>query len=209
MKVLNHEQGSDAWLLARAGIATASQFDAVMATVKSGESASRRNYRAKLVVERLTGRPVATFQSAAMRQGTEREPDARVAYMVRTGAVVDQVGLCMHDTLEAGASPDGLIGKSGGLEIKCPELANHLEYLKLKTEPAEYAWQIQGALWITERDWWDFASFNPEFPETLQLVVRRVYRDDKRIKELAAEVARFMDEVRAEETHIRGLPLAA
>jgi hypothetical protein len=180
-----------------------------MAKVKAGEAAGRRNYRARLVVERLTGRPVTTFQSAAMRQGTEREPDARMAYMVRTGAVVEEVGLCMHDTLEAGMSPDGLIGTKGGLEIKCPELANHLEYLKLKAEPPEYTWQIQGGLWISERDWWDFASFNPEFPEHLQLVVRRVYRDDKRIKELAAEVERFMDEVRAEEAEIRSMPLAA
>lgn len=209
MKVLNHEQGTPAWLQARAGIATASEFDSIMARVKSGEAASRRNYRAKLVVERLTGRPVTTFQSAAMRQGTEREPDARVAYMVHTGAVVDQVGLCRHDDLEAGASPDGLIGTAGGLEIKCPELANHLDYLKQTAEPAEYAWQIQGGLWIAEREWWDFVSFNPEFPEHLQLIVRRVYRDEKRIQALADEVARFMDEVRAEEIAIRSLPLAA
>lgn len=209
MKVLNHEQGSVDWLLSRAGIATASEFDSIMAKVKSGEAASRRNYRAKLVVERLTGRPVTTFQSAAMRQGTEREPDARLAYMVHTGALVEQVGLCRHDELEAGASPDGLIGTAGGLEIKCPELANHLEYLKLKAEPPEYMWQIQGGLWISAREWWDFVSFNPEFPEHLQLVVRRVYRDERRIKELASEVERFMNEVRAEEAEIRSIPLAA
>jgi len=209
MIVSSHEQGTPEWLAERAGIATASSFADVMATVKSGEAASRRNYRARLVVERLTGKPVPTFQSAAMRQGTEREPDARMAYMMKTGAVVDQVGLCRHDTLEAGASPDGLIGTDGGLEIKCPELATHLEYIKLKTEPPEYAWQIQGGMWITGRKWWDFASFNPDFPEHLQLVIRRVCRDEAAITRLAAEVSKFMDEVRAEEALIRAMPIAA
>lgn len=209
MKVSTHQQGGPDWLAERAGIATASEFASIMATVKSGEAADRRNYRARLVVERLTHKPIPTFVSAAMRQGTEREPDARMAYMVQTGAVVEQVGLCRHDTLEAGASPDGLIGTDGGLEIKCPELATHLTYLKAKAEPPEYTWQIQGGMWITERQWWDFVSFNPDFPPHLQLVVRRIKRDDKRIALLAAEVERFMNEVRAEEDEIRRLPKAA
>jgi hypothetical protein len=209
VKIIDHPQGSAEWLASRSGIATASCFADIMATVRSGEAAGRRNYRARLVVERLTGKPVSTFQSAAMRQGTEREPDARMAYMVRTGAVVEQVGLCRHDDLEAGASPDGLIDADGGLEIKCPELATHLEYLKLRCEPPEYTWQIQGGMWITGRAWWDFASFNPDFPAHLQLVVRRVKRNDEAIAKLAAEVAKFMDEVRAEEQSIRELPLAA
>ncbi len=127
MRVVPFLQGSAEWLQARAGIPTASEFAAVMATVNSGEAAVRRNYRARLVVERLTGRPIPTYQSAAMRQGTEREPDARLAYMARTGNVVDQIGLCLHDTFDAGASPDGLIDDDGGLEIKCPELATHLD----------------------------------------------------------------------------------
>lgn len=209
MIVIEHEQGSEGWLLARAGIATASCFSDVMAVIKSGEAASRRNYRARLVVERLTGKPVPTFTTAAMKQGTEREPLARMAYEAATGNLVEEIGLCRHDTLEAGASPDGLIGTDGGLEIKCPELATHLEYIKLKTEPPEYAWQIQGGMWITGRKWWDFASFNPDFPEHLQLVVRRVYRDEAAITRLAAEVSKFMDEVRAEESLIRSMPIAA
>lgn len=180
-----------------------------MATIKSGEAAERRNYRAKLVVERLTGKPVKGFTTKAMEQGTEREPFARQAYEVRTGNLVEQVGLCLHDDIECGASPDGLINDDGGLEIKCPELAAHLEHIKADTEPARYFWQIQGALWITGRQWWDFASWNPEFPENLQLVVRRVKRDDEAIAKLAAAVAKFMDEVRAEEQSIRNLPLAA
>lgn len=195
---IQHPQGSAEWLAARAGIATASGFADIMAATKSGESASRRNYRAQLVVERLTGKPLPTYQSAAMRQGTEREPDARLAYMERTGAVVETVGFFRHDTIEAGASPDGLIDLAGGLEIKCPEPANHLAYLKLQAEPPEYTWQIQGNLWILEREWWDFVSYNPDFPPKLQLVVRRIPRDEKRIANLAANVERFMQEVMRE-----------
>lgn len=198
MIIIDHPQGSEEWLASRSGIATASCFADVMAVIKSGEAASRRNYRAKLVVERLTGKPVKGFVTKAMEQGTEREPLARVAYEAETGNSVSEVGLCRHDTLECGASPDGLIGDKGGLEIKCPELATHLEYLRLKTVPVEYFWQVQGGLWITGREWWDFVSFNPDFPENLQLAVRRVQRDEDAIKRLSAEVARFMDEVRAE-----------
>jgi hypothetical protein len=205
MRMIEHPQGSEEWLASRAGIATASCFADIMATIKTGEAASRRNYRAKLVVERLTGKAVRGFTTKAMEQGTEREPAARLAYEAETGASVLQVGLCLHDTLEAGASPDGLIAADGGLELKCPELATHLEYLKLKTEPPEYTWQIQGGMWITGRKWWDFASFNPDFPENLQLVVRRVMRNESAIDKLAGEVARFMDEVRAEEQAMRRL----
>jgi hypothetical protein len=209
MKLITHPQGSDEWLQARCGIATGSCFADVMAKIKTGEAAGRRNYRAKLVVERLTGKPVKGFTTKSMEQGTEREPLARAAYEAETGLIVDEVGLCLHDELEAGSSPDGLISLDGGLEIKCPELATHLEYLKLPAEPAEYRWQIQGAMWITNRQWWDFASFNPEFPENLQLTIRRVKRDEAAIALLAAEVAAFMDEVRKEAEFFRNLPLAA
>lgn len=202
-------QGTPEWRAARCGIATASGFADVLATIKNGEAAARRNYRAKLVVERLTGKVIDTFQSAAMKQGVEREPLARDAYMVHSGNLVQQVGFMRHDTLEAGASPDGLIDDDGGLEIKCPELATHLAYLRLKAEPPEYTAQIQGCMWISGRAWWDFASFNPDFPPHLQLVVRRVPRDEKYIAGLALAVELFMGEVRAEEAEIRALPMAA
>lgn len=209
MRISPHAQGTDGWFSDRCGIATASCFADIMATLRSGgEAASRRNYRAKLVVERLTGKPVRTFTSKSMEQGTEREPFARLAYEAETGISIEQVGLILHDTLEAGASPDGIHGRRG-LEIKCPELATHLEYLKLDAEPPEYTWQIQGQMWIAELDEVDFASFNPDFPENLQLVIRRIKRDEAAIKKLADAVAKFMDEVRAEEAVVRNLKLAA
>jgi len=209
MIIHDAQQGTPEWLAARAGIATASRFGDVLATIKSGEASVRRNYRARLIVERLTGRVVPTYTNFAMQQGTEREPFARAAYEARTGALVQEVGFCRHDSIEAGGSPDGLIDEDGGLEIKCPELATHLEYLRLKAEPPEYTPQIQGCMWITGRRWWDFVSFNPDFPESLQLVIRRVHRNESYIADLAAAVKRFMDEVRADEAEVRALPEAA
>jgi hypothetical protein len=180
-----------------------------MATIKTGEAADRRNYRARLVVERLTGKPLPTYENAAMKQGREREPIARAAYEALTGNLAKEVGFARHDTIEAGASPDGLIGKRGGLEIKCPELPAHLDYLKLDAEPPAYRWQIQGQMWICELDWVDFVSFNPDFPENLQIIVRRIKRDEDAIRKLSDSVAQFMAEVREEEQRIRNLPAAA
>lgn len=210
MKIVDCIQGTDEWKAARAGIATASSFDAVMAKIASGEAATRRNYRVRLVVERLTGRPLeGGFTSAAIRQGHEREPDARAAYETHTKRFVSEVGLCLHDRLECAASPDGLVGDDGGVEIKCPELSAHLDYFNRKDEPPEYRPQIQGNLWITGRAWWDFVSFNPDFPEHMQLVIRRVYPNLDYQVQLAAEVDRFMCEVRAEVAKLREMGKAA
>lgn len=209
MKIITCDQGTPEWLAARAGIPTASRFADLMATIKSGEAASRRNYRTDLVVERLTGKPLDNFQTAAMKQGIEREPLGKVAYETHTGHVLQPIGFIRHDSIPAGASPDALIGDDGGFELKCPERSAHLEYLLLDKEPPAYRWQIQGGMWITGRAWWDFASWNPDFPEHLQLVVRRVQRDEKAIEQLAAAVMAFTQEVDAELERVRAIPLAA
>lgn len=209
MKIIDAPQGTPEWLQARCGVPSASRFGAIMATIKSREAADRRNYRTDLVVERLTGRPLESFTTAAMKQGIEREPFARMAYEARTGNIVQEVGFCLHDTVNAGASPDGLIGEDGGLEIKCPERSAHLCYLQERGEPAAYTWQIQGGMWITGRAWWDFVSYNPDFPEHLQLIVRRIKRNDEAIKKLAAEVEKFLGEVDAEVERVRNLKVAA
>lgn len=210
MNIIDCEQRSEAWFAARSGIATASCFAAILATIKSGEAAERRNYRAKLVVEKLTGRCIETvFSTPAMRQGVEREPLARAAYEIHSGNFVTEVGFIRHDTIETGCSPDGLIDADGCLEIKAPELATHLEYLRLKAEPPKYTAQIQGQMWLAERDYCDFVSFNPDFPESLQLVVRRVPRDEKYIAGLALAVELFMTEVREEMAAVLALPRAA
>ena len=210
MRTVACTQGSDEWKAFRRGIATASCFAEILAKGKgSEESVGRRNYRARLVVERLTGKSVESFKSPAMEHGTETEPLARAAYENRVGAFVDLAGIVFHDTLEAAASPDGFIGDDGLLELKCPQVATHLDYLRSPTAPSKYMAQIQGQLWICDRAWADFGSFCPDFPEHLQLVIRRVARDEKYIAGLELAVSLFMDEVRAEEAEVRALPMAA
>lgn len=193
------EQGTEAWKQLRCGLATASKFSSIMATIKSGEAAERRNYRADLVVERLTGKPVDAFQNFAMQQGIEREPLAVQAYETLTGVLVRRCGIYRHPELDAAASPDGIVDDERiGIECKCPQRATHLAYLKLDTEPPEYTWQIQGQIWIAELEAVDFVSFNPDFPDDLQLIARRIKRNDEAIKKLAGEVERFLAEVDAE-----------
>ena len=189
------EQRSDAWFAARAGRATASNFRKVLAKIKTGEAADRRNYRAQLVVERLTGKADDGFENAAMRWGTEQEPFAKIAYMAATGNIVEEIGFIEHTELMAGCSPDGLIGTDGGIEIKCPTKATHLDSLKAQNIPPEHIPQVQGCMWITGRKWWDFVSYHPDFPEPLQLLIVRVPRDEQYIANLELEVRDFLKSV--------------
>lgn len=176
-------------------MATASCFADVLATIKSGgEAASRRNYRAQLIAERLTGVPADSYVSAEMKWGTEQEPFARIAYEAVTGNVVQQVAFIRHETLAAGASPDGLIGLDGQLELKCPNTATHIDALLKGIDPGHVP-QIQGNLWMSGRKWADFVSYDPRMPERMQLYVQRVARDDKYIDKLEAEVRKFLAEV--------------
>jgi hypothetical protein len=206
MRILQAEQRSPEWFAARLGRATASNFSNVLA---AKSTAAYRNYRVKLALERLTGKQEDVFQSEAMKQGTEREPLARIAYEALTGNLVEEVGLCLHDALECGASPDGLIDAVRGLEIKCPTPGKHCEYLRAPAEPPEYTAQIQGCMWITERTEWDFVSFCPDFPENAQLIVRTIQRDDAYIDKLAKAVEAYMQEVAAEVEAIRNYRNAA
>lgn len=195
MNITNVVQGTSEWFAARCGRVTASRIKDVLAKIKSGEAAVRKNYKAQIVVERLTGIAQETYTNAAMLYGTESEPQARAAYTFRTDNEVTEVGFIAHPTLLAGCSPDGLIGEDGGLEIKCPfQSAVHIETL-LNGIPPEHIAQIQGSLWITGRQWWDFVSFDGRMPAHLQLYVKRVERDDKYIAMLETEVLTFLDEV--------------
>lgn len=208
MKILELTQGSDAWIRARAGKVTASRIADVMAKIKTGESASRRDYKAQIVAEILTGTPQENgFKSAEMQWGNDQEPFARAAYEIATGAMVDQVGLVLHPSIERGAaSPDGLVGLDGLVEIKCPKTATHLQYLVDGKVPTHYQPQMLWQMACTERDWCDFASFDPRLPEHLQLFVRRFSRDQTRIDEIESEVRAFLAEVDA---ILAALPQAA
>ena len=178
-----------------------------MATVKTGESADRRNYRAQLVCERLTGKPVETYSNRAMLVGTEREPDARALYQVRTRRLVDEAGFVRIEGMAAGASPDGLVGDDGLLEIKCPNPATHIDYLRLPPNecPKAYFWQVQGQMLATGRTWCDFVSYHPEFPGELQIVIRRVQHDQQALAKLVMGLGKFLEEVDAEEAELRAM----
>lgn len=190
-------QGTPEWLAARAGHATASRFCDVMAKLKSGgEAATRRAYKLQLVTERLTRQPCETYKNAAMEWGTQTEPFARAAYETDRGLMVDETGFLPHPTVQwVGGSPDGLVGQEGLVEIKCPH--NSVVHVETVTGgmPAEHRAQVQGLLWITERQWCDFISFDPRMPDKLQLYVERVKRDEDYIAKLAAEVEQFLGEV--------------
>ena len=187
-------QGSPEWLSERAGKVTASMVSAVLA---KPETAGYRDYQAQLVAEILTGKPQGSdYINAAMAFGTEMEPLARSAYEAETGFSVDEVGFCQHPTIDrAGASPDGLVGNSGLVEIKCPKVATHLAYLIAGVVPAGYKNQMMWQMACSGRDWCDFASFRPDLPEHLQLFIIRFKRDPERIKELETAVVAFLDSV--------------
>lgn len=194
-------QGTDAWLQARSGKVTASRIADLCSKLKSGkgESAGRRNYRAQIVCELLTGMPQGgDYVSPAMQRGTELEPLARVEYEIKAGCTVEQIGFVRHGEIErAGCSPDGTIGARGLCEIKCPNPATHIDYLLGKVPPAEYIPQMAWQMACTGRQWVDFVSYCPDLPESLQLFVVRLERDDTRILEITAEVIQFLSEVDA------------
>ncbi len=210
MKVIDCVQGTEEWLSARLGIPTASCFQDILAQPKdkaAKESAGRRNYRLKLVLERLTGKVAEGYTNGAMQQGNEREAMGRSLFETRGKCFVEQIGFCRHDVFEAGASPDGLIDDDAGFELKCPEPAAHLDYLHLGQGevPFKYKAQVQGNMWITGRQRWAFCSYNPDFPEHLQLVERWIGRDDVYIKQLEFQVLMFLSEIADEESALRSL----
>jgi len=202
------EQRTEEWHLARLGKVTASRVADVLAKIKTGESASRKNYKMELVVQRLTGQPQESFTNAAMEWGTATEPQARMAYEVHTGLFVEEVGFIDHPTIEGfGCSPDGVVGETlhskhnsitpmtGLIEIKCPNTATHIETVLENKAPSKYIPQMQCQMAVTGAKWCDFVSFDPRVPEDLQLLVVRVERDQEYIDSMEVEVKQFLGEV--------------
>ena len=191
-----HEQGSQEWLQDRCGKVTASRIADLMARTKSGYSASRANYASQLICERLTGCVAPSFTNAAMIHGTETEPEARRAYEFYIDRDVVQVGFMPHPSIEmAGASPDGLIGDDGLLELKCPNSATHIETLLGGVIPDKYVKQMQFQMACTGRQWCDFASYDNRLPERMRLFVKRVDRDEELIGEIETAVRGFLAEI--------------
>ena len=189
------EQRTEEWFSARLGKVTASRVADVLAKIKSGESASRKNYKMELVVQRLTNKQGESFTNAAMEWGTEQEPFARMAYEAHTGTFVKEEGFVDHPTIEGfGCSPDGIVGE-GLIEIKCPNTATHIETVLENKAPSKYIPQMQCQMACTGAKWCDFVSFDPRVPEDLQLFVVRVERDQEYIDAMEVEVKQFLSEV--------------
>lgn len=188
MRCIDCEQGSDEWIYARLGIPSASMYGKII-TTQGKWSTQADTYINQLVAEKLTREQTPFYQNEHMARGTELEPDARKMYEFIKDVEVKEVGFCLHDTLEAGASPDGLIGEDGGLEIKCPAPATHVEYLRGGKLPSKYKQQVMGCLWITGREWWDFMSYHP----SMKPLIVRVERDEDYIAELEACVSKAVE----------------
>ena len=195
------EQGSPEWLALRCGKATGSRVADALKKNKDGKyAASRIDYAYDLALERLTGEPQGPDLSNVrwVQDGKEWEADARSLYEFLTDNEVRQIGFATHDTIELfGASPDGLVGEDGVLEIKCPKAKTHLGYLLAKEPPFDYLYQMDAEMACTGRKWCDFVSFNPKSPPNLQYFCTRYYRDEARIKALEAGVIEFLSEVAA------------
>lgn len=199
------EQGSTAWLQARLGRVTASRVADVVAKTKSGYSASRANYMAELITERLTGVQAERFQNDAMRWGTEKEPEARAAYEFAKDVEVEAVGFVPHPSIAmSGASPDGLVRADGLVEFKCPNTATHIETLLGGSVPSKYVIQTQWQMACTGRQWCDFGSFDPRLPPPMQLWLHHIRRDETHIRELEAEVIAFLAELDEKLAKLRG-----
>ena len=201
------EQRSAEWHAARLGKVTASKVADVVARTKTGYAASRANYMAQLVCERLTGKPTEGFSSAAMEWGVEQEAAARDAYSAKVGELVTEVGFVDHPSIaNSGASPDGVVG-AGIVEIKCPSTATHIEYLFEREPPQKYFYQMQWQMACTGAEWCDWVSYDPRMPENLQLLVVRIPRDTDCITLLEKEVSEFLAELDVKVSKLKEMSL--
>lgn len=190
MKVYNFEQRTQEWYDVRLGRPTASTFAKII-TATGKPSTQSEGLINSLVNEVITGEMEWSEPNEWMQRGIDLEPTACAMYELLTGNEVQHVGFCLHDTIDAGCSPDGLIGEDGGLEIKCPAPNTHIGYLRDNKCPSKYLAQVQGSMWVTGRDYWDFLSYHPDYPELLV----RVDRDDVFISKLEIEVAKVLEKV--------------
>lgn len=190
MEIVHCEQGGPEWFTARAGIVTASEFQTLLMKGKSGgDSLTRKTYMRKLAGEIITGEPSEGFTNAHTERGKLMEPEARDLYAFMTDCEPQQIGFIKSG--RKGASPDSLIGNDGGLEIKTRLPHLMIELLEKDEVPSEHIAQIQGGIWVAEREWWDFVAYWPKLP----LFVKRIYRDEAYIKTLSSAVDQFNEEL--------------
>lgn len=189
-------QGTPEWFEQRRGKVTASRIADLMAKTKSGYSTSRQNYLMQLLCERLTGKVEEGYKSIAMQRGNDLEAEARNWYQLETGESVEEVSFIDHPKINfAGASPDGLVGAEGLIEIKCPNTATHIETLRKKEPIDRYYKQMQWQMAVTGRKWCDFVSFDNRLPDNLAYFCKRIPRDEAVIQEIEQEVQAFLLEL--------------
>ena len=189
------EQGTPEWFALRLGKVTASRIKDVIATTKTGYSTSRDKYMTQLLLERITNTVAESYTNDAMTWGTEQEPFARAKYEGLASTLVEQVAFVNHPTIPmSGASPDGLVMDDGLVELKCPMSHTHLESI-LGGIYDQYMPQVQWQMAVTGRSYTDLCSYDPRFPEHLQLVVKRIPRDYDYIAKLEKEVIKFLAEL--------------
>ena len=190
MRIINCEQNSPEWNAARCGIPTSSSFDKLI-TTKGVPSKQKEKYLYTVAGEKVSGLKVETYQSFAMQQGIIKEEEARNYYKMLYDVEVQKVGFCVSDNGSYGCSPDGLVGKDGGLEIKCPEIHTHVGYMLKGNLLEDYFQQAQGSLFVTGRKWWDIMSYFAG----LKPVIIRVTPDKAFHKALEVELAIFTKEL--------------
>lgn len=191
MKIVKVEQGSDEWIKARLGIPTASRFSKIL-TPAGQLSKSSIDYMYELIAESIIGQPCENGRSQFMERGTELEDDAVALYEFQKDIDVNRVGFCLRDDGMVGCSPDGLVGPDGGLEIKCPAAKTQIEYILAEQSfYPKYKPQVQGNLYVTEREWWDLLAFSPALPSPIV----RIYRDESFIGKLENAVDEFTDKL--------------
>lgn len=196
MKIHNFEQGTEQWLAARAGKITASRFKDVIANgVGKAPSKTRQSYLYEVASEILSGQPAESYSNAAMEYGTLAEPVARQVYEEMEMVPVEQVGFVEMNEF-VGCSPDGLVDEKGLLEIKCPKTSTQLQRVLAGEFPSEYTAQVQGQLWVCEREWCDFVSYDGRIKGPAAYFKRRVYRDDQFIKTLSNGVNTFISDLK-------------
>ena len=190
------KQGTDEWHNARLAKVTASRLSAVMAKTKSGYSATRKNYMMELICQKLSGQREESYTNTAMQRGNDLEPIARGAYEADKGVFVDEVGLILHPAeIDFAASPDGLVGNDGLVEIKCPNTATHVEFLQSGKIDNRYILQMYAQMLCTGRRWCDFVSFDDRLPEKLSFKCVRLDLDEGKASEILVEIKSFLSDL--------------
>ena len=204
------EQRTDEWFAQRCGRVTASRIADVMAKTKIGYGASRANYMAQLVAERMTGNVEQSYTNAAMQWGIDTEPQAVEAYEALKLCQVDPAPFVVHPSIpDAGASPDGLVGEYGLIECKCPNTATHIDTLLKGKIADKYVKQMQWQMACTGRQWCDFVSYDPRLGSDLALFVQRVDRDDDLIVQIEDAVVQFINEIEGQVSQLKRIKEAA